>query len=241
MPMKPYQFIVGATILVTLVCAGIFFYAQWELNRFKETLPKVSTVPTTPKTTAYQQRTSQEATHPIRPGEISETDSASDVESVSVAETTQSGTVNEAQDLFFKDYPEETATGEVQSLEPASEFPYNMEVVKAGFDDYNAYLTVNSEYAYQRLDDAFREQYGDSTDVDILIRTIRRGNNGTGTIDDAIASAEALLRLMPGISLPEGIQAVADHLESLKATKQLALESGIKIPFSYNNRFESDN
>ena len=239
--MKPYQFIVGATVLVTLVCAGIFFYAQWELNRFKETLPKVSTVPTTPKTTAYQQRTSQEATHPIAPWEISETGLAGDVESVSVAETTQSRTVNETQDLFFKDYPEETGTGEAESLEPTSEFPYNMEVVKAGFDDYNAYLAVNPEYAYQRLDDAFREQYGDSTDVDILIETIRRGNNGTGTIDDAIASAEALLRLMPGISPTGGIQAVADHLEYLKETKELVLESGIEIPFSYTNRFESDN
>ena len=239
--MKSYQFIVGATVLVTLVCAGMFFYAQWELNRFKETLPKVSTVPTTPKTTAYQQHTSQEAIHPITPWEISETGPAGDIQSVSVAETTQSGTANEAQDLFFKNYPEKTETGEAESLKPASEFPYNIEEVKAGFDDYNAYLAVNPEYAYQRLDDAFREQYGDSTDVDILIETIRRGNNGTGTIDDAIASAEALLRLMPGISLPEGIQAVADHLESLKETKQLALESRTKIPFSYTNHFDSDN
>ena len=113
--------------------------------------------------------------------------------------------------------------------------PYDMAKVEAGFADYNAYLATDPAYAYQRLDAAWREQFGDFPDVDILVETVRRGNAGTATIDDAIANAEALLRLMPGLVIPEGIQVVADHLEYLKSRK-LALEEGTLDQFNWTPR-----
>ena len=238
--------IAGISILVILVCAGIFIYVEWEIKRFDASLPEVPSVDTAPNAAALSESPQQEVPQPpaasvsesplLTAPEGRETDSAISAETFSVVEEPPSEFTGTALDLFL----EETETAPV---EPEEEFtqgqpeePYDMAKVEAGFADYNAYLATNPAYAYQRLDAAWREQWGDSPDVDILVETVRRGNAGTATIDDAIASTEALLRLMPGIVIPEGIQVVADHLAYLKESKQLALEEGAILQFSYTPR-----
>lgn len=230
------KWIAGFSITVILVCAGFFIYVEWEIKRFDASLPEVPTVDTAPNSAALPESPRQEVPQPPTASvsespllkaapEIPGTDYEKSAEPFSGAEEPQSEFTENAPNLFL----EETETVPV---EPAEE-PYDMAKVEAGFDDYNAYLATNPAYAYQRLDEAWREQWGDSPDVDILVETVRRGNEGTVTIDDAIANAEALLRLMPGIVAPEGIQVVADHLEYLRESKQLALEEGAILQFSY--------
>lgn len=238
--------IAGISILVILVCAGLFIYVEWEIKRFDASLPEVPSVDTAPNAAALSENTHQEVPQPPT-ASVSEsplltaapegpgTDSARRAETASVVEPPPSEFAGNALDLFL----EETETVPVESEEEFTqgqpEVPYDMAKVEAGFADYNAYLATNPAYAYQRLDEAWREQWGDSPDVDILVETVRRGNAGTATIDDAIANTEALLRLMPGIVIPEGIQVVADHLEYLKS-KQLALEEGTLDQFNWTPR-----
>ena len=116
--------------------------------------------------------------------------------------------------------------GKGAATEP--EVPYDVEVVKAGFADYNAYLETDPERAYQCLDDAFREQYGDDPDVDILVQHIRKCNDGVETVDGAIKNSEAMVRLVSKLPTPpEAIEAINLHLEYLKEMKRKAREAGI--------------
>ena len=238
--------IAGISILVILVSAGIFIYVEWEIKRFDASLPEVPSGDTAPNASALSESPQQEVPQPPA-ASVSEspllkaapegtgTDSARSAETFSVVEEPQSEFTGNALDLFL----EETETVPVESEEEFTpgqpEVPYDMAKVEAGFADYNAYLATNPAYAYQRLDAAWREQFGDFPDVDILVETVRRGNAGTATIDDAIANTEALLRLMPGLVVPEGIQVVADHLEYLKSRK-LALEEGTLDQFNWTPR-----
>ena len=236
--------IAGISILVILVCAGIFIYVEWEIKRFDASLPEVPSVDTAPNAAALSESPHQEVPQPPA-ASVSDsplltaapegpgTDSARSAEPFSVVEEPPSEFAGNALDLFLEETETVPVEPEEEFTQEQPEEPYDMAKVEAGFADYNAYLATNPGYAYQRLDAAWREQWGDSPDVDILVETVRRGNAGTATIDDAIASTEALLRLMPGIVIPEGIQVVADHLAYLKESKQLALEEGAIVQFSY--------
>lgn len=243
--------IIGCALLLTvLICAGFLRYAEWELKRFNASLPEVPTVDTPASSEWAQQERTQtaalsvsETSRGIAESDNTETDAASLVEIAAVTEEPPSEPIDEAHTLF----PEETDWDLLESedfMENEQEVPYDMAKVQAGFDDYNAYLATDPAYAYQRLDEAFREQYGDSPDVNILVETFRRFDDGTATIDDAIDNASAFVRLMhnlvtpEGIQLvaPEGIQIVADHLEFLLEIKQLALEEGATIRLNYRAR-----
>ena len=77
-----------------------------------------------------------------------------------------------------------------------------------------------------------REELGDHPEVDILVETIKRANNSTMTVDDAIAMQEALLRIMPENEY-ETIEMLSDHLITLEAIKALQAE-GEKVGVVYN-------
>ena len=239
--------IAGISILVILVCAGIFIYVEWEIKRFDASLPEVPSGDTAPNAAALSESPQQEVPQPSA-ASVSEspllkaapegqgTDSARSTETFSVVEEPPSEFAGNARDLFLEETETVPVEPEEEFTQGQPEVPYDMAKVEAGFADYNAYLATNPAYAYQRLDAAWREQFGDFPDVDILVETVRRGNAGTATIDDAIANTEALLRLMPGLVVPEGIQVVADHLEYLKESKQRALEEGVIVIFNWTPR-----
>ena len=240
-----------ATVVVLLLSVGIFLYSQWDLKRFNASLPEVPTMDTAAQDTPNAKGVTEEladsepipvVTHP------------SDATSESIAET---------KGASVEDFPESPASVAWRGTGPRPTGPlalveegdgdtlpeegdvaaasdglsYDVEIVKAGFDDYNAYLDTHPAYAYQRLDDAFREQYGDSADVDVLVETVQRSNEGTGTIDDAIANAEAFLRLLPPSVPPENVQEVVEQVAYLKELRQLAADEGIEMPFKQTYRF----
>ena len=232
--------IFGGLILTVLICTGFWLYTQWDTKRFEESLqtPSVMEAPreeTTTGQTEHPQEIAQTTENAISPTlmrdaekEANKPDAAAPAESADVA---GAATDSAGMDSFFDQWLEQT-TGD--STDGSEEVPYDMAVVKAGFDDYNAYLQNDPEYAYQRLDDAFREQYGDRPDVDILVETIRRGNNGPTTIDDAIKGMEAMVRLVSKISPPEALESIQDAIEMLTIAKQIAHEDGIDIEYEGN-------
>lgn len=232
-----FQILGFTAVVVILLCVGLFLYTEWDSKRFKESLPKV------PPTVRYTQNVEAEQVtdapkDPLVSTETRET--LSDNSEVETQETPETVVSQDADfDMFLTEFSEE---GEVDSTDPvhsavdaftedAQDDSFDeTEIVKIGFDDYNTYLSSNPEYAYQRLDDAFRAQYGDSNDVDILVRTIRHSNEGTATIEDAIENAEAFLRLASQISPSEGLQPIREHLSTLQTVRQQALEEGTELP-----------
>lgn len=229
----------GALLLAVLICAGFFVYERWELKRFNASLPEVPPVDTTGTSERTRQERTQTAALSVSEtsrwtaeSDNTETDAAGLAEIAAVAEEPPSAPLDESPYLFIEETDRDLLEPE-DFMESEPEVPYDMAKVQAGFDDYNAYLETDPGYAYQRLDDAFREQYGDSPDVDILVETFTRFNDGTATIDDAIDNASAFLRLMHGLVAPEGVQIVADHLAYLHEIKQLALEEGATIQLNY--------
>lgn len=240
----------GVTILLTfvIICAGLWFYTQWDIRRFEASLPKAPP----PQTETREMAPAEQALPRQKVANETETSANAppmhdtDVENAAhvgaeLTETVADVSPDETDlDSFLDTFLEETTADSIAPGdlgEAASEAPYDLEVVKAGFDDYNSYLATDPEYAYQRLDAAFREQYGDDPDIDIIVENVRRNNEGTLTIDDAIYHTEAMIRLMSKISPPEAIAVIADHLEYLREAKQLALESGEDIEHQFNLRF----
>ena len=237
-----------SAVVVVLLSVGIFLYSQWDLKRFNESLPEVPSMATAEKDSPNAEGVTepvQVVMHlPDTESERRETDGVADTEVSSEISGSDDTVLAEFYDddarALFEELVEESevdTASEEGDVSDADRLPYDVEIVKAGFDDYNAYLNTAPAYAYQRLDDAFREQYGDFPDVDILVETIQRSNEGTGTIDDAIANAEAFLRLAQPSVPPENVQEVVEQVTYLRELRQLAVDEGIEIPFQQTYRF----
>lgn len=228
----------GALILTLLICAVFWLHTERDIKRFKESLPKAPPVQGAPRETvpALDERLPQQDTQttealgtPPTQRDV-ETEHSPPVAAIPaaapIAEVPATDTDSEN---FFEMFLEEFEADSVASgdfTNVGEEIPYDMAFVKAGFDDYNTYLKTDPEYAYQRLDAAFREQYGDDSDVDILVGHIRDSNEGPTSMSDAIDFAEAMIRLSFKISPPEALESLYVHLELLRETQQLLLEEG---------------
>lgn len=237
---------IGTAIGFTVfICAIFWIYTQWDLRKFRESLPKAPPVQSTP---AQQEGFPQEVTEaslpvppvfdtvlePPVPPEAEHTFDSSAVE--------ESSTDDHALESFFDTFLEETEADAITSgdfTDVSQEAPYDVALVEKGFDDYNAYLDSDPEYAYHRLDAALREQYNGDPNVGIIVETVRRSNEGAITVDDAISHAEAMKKLVSGdgISPPEAVAVIADNLEYLREVKQLALESGEDTVHLFNFQF----
>ena len=224
---------IGGPLIVTLlICGGFWLYTEWDIKRFKESISSPVQRASRETTPVQDEALPQENTPP--PENVAAVPTQLDVEtehSPPVAATPDAATVAEAPaaDADFDSFLEEMEAASVASgdfTDGSEDAPYDMAFVIAGFDDYNAYLKTDPEYAYQRLDAAFREQYGDDSDVDVLVGHIRESNEGPTTIADAITFAEAMIRLTSKISPPEALVPLESHLLLLRETQQMALEQG---------------
>lgn len=253
MRFQPASHLMGwAVIVIAILSIGLFFYTEWELKRFQDSLPEV------PKSKPVEVIETVETADNELPAEseLLDVETPAALSSPGLSEQVNPD-LDEPVDVLQEDISE--SAGEYhQSLEenpqaatPAGGdsdrrdvamrdgLPYDVEIVKAGFDDYNAYLETDPTYAYQRLDEAFREQYGDSSDVDTLVQTIQRGNQGTATIDDTIAFGEALLRLIP-LEFPiENTQTITEYVEYLKEAKRMSMDTNVTLPISQEYHVDS--
>ena len=199
-----------AVSLTILICTGIYFYAQWDLTRFKASLGEVPkfNVLTNPASQNEKQTTEHaKSLTPSVPVELEPLLETNGEPEIIKAETDIENTRSETEDdindseklIFFLEEPLEDILEE--PLEP-----YDLEKVRAGFRDYNAFLVSNPERAYASLSDALREQNGNRFEVDIIVETVRRINDGITTVDDAIALRRAIIGLTP----PENTEEIED-------------------------------
>jgi len=238
-------FLFGGVIVI--ICTGLWLYLEWDLKRFKESLPSSPQRTDELSIERFENppvsRDRANGTEPFFSAELDTVPIASDTPALE-SESTIAGT---EKDVLFDADPqiiEEKLTDEefpdVPDPDVTRAAPYDMLFVKAAYKDYNTYLHTNPEYAYQRLDEAFREQFGDDSDVDIFLESVIRYNEGSVPIDTAIRFAEAQLRLISKLGFPEPIAALQDHIEMLRETQQYALESGEEVLYRNNYRFVSE-
>ena len=225
-------------ILTVLISAAFWLYIQWDTQRFLESLPNPPPAVETPRETVATTRPveiRQEVHQNAEMGgavldtELETSESIATEQHLDTAVVEEVSTGATDLDSFFDMFLEETAANAVTSgdfTDVSQEVPYDMEVVKSGFDDYNDFLETDPEYAYERLSDAFSEQYGDDPDVYKLVEHIKQNNEGTTTFDSAIDFTETVIRLVSKISPPEAVESLEVHLELLKEHQQLALEQG---------------
>ncbi len=235
--------IVGPLLATVLLCTGFWLYTEWDLKKFEESFPKVPSVQSAKSETAPAQQgvlreekletTGSPQTVSPMPDTDFETSGSIDAEhAFDDSAVAEAATDALALESFFDTFLEEPSADTITSgdfTDVSEAVPYDMERVKAGFDDYNASLKTDPEYAYQRLDDAFREQYGDDPDVDILVEHIRESNEGTTEIAEAIDFVEAVIRLTSKVSPPEALESLYAHLEFLRETQHMALEQGTAV------------
>ena len=229
---RPSFLLVGG--LIVLICTVLWFYLEWDLKAFTKSLgalpqrtdePQVEHLETNTTSGDVVDGIRKQRTNPIAPdGSNPEAESPTTAAEIDMF-------LDELQQITetpvtSKDASESYVEKGLDVDEDVDDFPYDIQQVKAGFEDYNTYLSTHPEYAYQRLDDAFREQFGDDPDVDILVESIRSYNNGPVPVDTAIRFTEAELRLFSKFGAPEPIAELRDTLEMLREAKEYALESG---------------
>ena len=232
-----FRLVGSAFIFTILICTGIYFYTKWELKRFVKELGEVPTF------NLHSNPPSHRAMH-IQEHSLHTDPSVTIVEPESfqgksiTSETSETITERSTSDPETNPYQSEASIlHQGNSLEEVSSQPIELYEVKKreeGFNDYNAFLTTNPEYAYERLADALREQYGDYPEIDIIVENVRSANNGTLTIDDAIAMREANLRITPSDATVE-IQTLSDNIALLYDIKALIAEGEpVEIEFNIN-------
>lgn len=225
-----YKGLAGTIILSVLICAGIFVYSQWDYQRFVgelEKLPEVSPEPVAKRSILFKER--PEYPSPVvmvetkrLEGQILESkdhEMEAEVLSLEALDSLMAELESDLDELSLSEVelPEALAVDPVESIDFAK--------VKEAWGDYNDLLATGEERAYERLAEGFREMYGDYPEVDTIVETIKRANNQTLTIDDAIAMNKAFLRIMPDNQF-ETIEMLEERLTFLQEAKELEAEFG---------------
>ena len=226
----------GAILLTVLFCAGIFFYARWDHQRFVERLPQAPKfdVPSEPvkqrefATTEIPAQTPPSATvdfkglegHHIEP-EVPDMERAE----VQLEET----------DLPFEETTLPSPNSEVVPSLSTVELPKALEETpveavdfretRDAWQEYNNFLTTDPDYAYAQLAEGFQKMYGDHPEIDIIVENIKRANEGALTVDDAIALMTANLKIMPA-DQTFVIEQLSEQLEVLHELKAFESEDG---------------
>lgn len=227
----------GAFIMTVLSCVGFYLYTQWDLQRFEASLGELPTFESPQETDSQREIITNEHNDYAAPLATVEPvpfqDQVLDVDvpdmevlDSPIEETDMSLTESDLEELslFEVELPEMSTGVPVEGIDWTK--------TKEAGNDYNDFLETDPEFAYQRLDDGLREMYGDHPEVDIIVETIKRANQRTMTVDDAIRMSEALLKIMPEES-SGSIYMLSDQLEMLQELK--ALQSyGEKVEIRYN-------
>lgn len=215
-----------SAVVCILLAVCIFFYVESDLKRFDESMkdaPRTSQDTVSQKTENEKKEGFEQVT-PVVP--------------VASEPTEDQQMVSEGEDIkstgdVIEDGWEETFISDDALLEDSIGDPATTDLEekdeekggrKAAVADYNEYLLTDPEYAYERLADVFRADFGDIPEVPILVESIRKANNGPLTVDEALAWKEATLRTMPRTESESiAISMLEQQIESLRELKESEL------------------
>ena len=238
MKIQSYIKVLGIGAMLTiLICSGLFFYLRWDNQRFVGELPELPkfediSVPVEQRGLKVKEDPAQVPSVITVEPEVVEnlpiTPEISDVE-------TEEQSFQETDLSEFDLELDPLSLSTIELPEGLPELPVdgiNWVKVKATSQDYNDFLETDPDYAYERLTDRFQEMFGDRPEIETLVETIRRSNEGTLTLDDAIAMTEASLSLLPA-GETEAINQLSERLEVFQGLKDFQAEGGnVNVKFN---------
>ena len=218
------------TILTILICSGLFFYLRWENQRFVGELPELPkfediSAPVEQRGLKLKEYPAQMPSVTTMEPEVVENlpikpeipDVETEMQVFQEIDTAEFGLELDPLSFSTVELPEGLPESLVEGIDWVK--------VKATSQDYNNFLETDPDYAYERLTDRFQEMFGDRPEIETLVETIRRSNEGTLTLNDAIAMTEASLSLLPADET-EAIRQLSENLEVFREIKAFQKEGG---------------
>ena len=216
--------VIGAfLILIALMSIGLFFYARWDLKRFKESLGEVPIIVSQTEkvtTTHAEEASSAEivAPKPLTQHHIEpeSKELGMDLPSLEILDS-----LIDDPSLYELELPKEEPTN-VQSEGLEKE-----EV--SWIDEFQE--EVGSGDGVASLISTLESGYGNSADVVTVVEMLKRSVEGPMTVDDLITMTEAWLRIQPNTphldsEINENRAALENRLARLRADKEESLQNG---------------
>lgn len=215
-----WKFIASAAVVIVAACVGIFFYARWDVQRFRESLGEPPIVP----------REKEVVTETVQ----EQTPSAVTFDTTSASENLEKPEENSGQQVLDTEPTDpETQDPETQELSEA-ELDALLEMFEQqALTGLREAVDVGDEVLDNtELVDAIEEAYGHSPEVDVLSEVMSSIDEGNTTLDNLIEMVEAYSAILPE-SMPEGTISLLEMLRRAKAGGGLIVadRSGSNITF----------
>lgn len=231
MKIQAYIKVLGiGAILTILICSGLFFYLRWENQRFVGELPELPkfediSVPVEQRGLKLKEDPAQVLSVTTVEPEVVENlpikpeipDIETEGQAFQETDTAEFNLELDPLSLSTIELPEALPESPVEGIDWVK--------IKVASQNYNDFLETDPDYAYDRLTDRFKEMFGDRPEIETLVENIRRSNEGTLTIDDAISMTEASISLLPADET-EAIRQFSENLEALREIKAFQEEGG---------------
>ena len=177
----------GACVVVVLICAGIYFYVQWDNKRFMSELrepPQFTTASKPPAEIQSDELQSVEQTTLIEPTEfMSENDGV------------QASAPVEGMELM----DEEASVAQTDTSETASEFDATPLLSAFGLpEEVTSLFDEEADEAdFEEAQMHLIEEYGPSPEVEAIIDKLKQMSGGPVKLDDLTALFEAWIQVLP--------------------------------------------
>ncbi len=225
----PKKIICGLLILTILICTGIFFYTQWDLKRFKESLkeqPEVSPVTVSPreKLTVTQVEEAVLPAETVIPKLLIQRPDEFEIETEPPSLETFDSVVNKPVHSEVEPLNEETTILQPEELEEEEatwEGQFQQDI-----DGGSGFASLISILESDNVD-----MSGDSEDLATVVQMLKRSAEGPMTADDLIFMTKAWLRIQPDTrhvqsEINETRDSLRNILENLQDDKKKSLRSG---------------
>lgn len=207
-----------AFVVVVLLCAGIYFYAEWSNKRFMSELG-VPPQPTVASELTVETETDQISATLAEPAEFVSEDPnkaavVSEPEFVDIPE------------LMDEDVPVEAA----EASEPASEFDATPLLSAFGLPEEVTTLFDEGadEADFEEAQTHLIEEYGPSPEVEAIIDKLKQMSGGPVKLDDLTELFEAWIQVLPE-SDQENRRQLMDVLTQLNQVKALGGDGEVSI------------
>ena len=207
-----------AFVVVVLLCAGIYFYAEWSNKRFMSELG-VPPQPTVASELTVETETDQISTTLVEPTEFVSEDANKDV----VESEPESVDVPELMD-------EEAPVEATEASEPASEFDATPLLSAFGLPEEVTTLFDEGadEADFEEAQTHLIEEYGPSPEVEAIIDKLKQMSGGPVKLDDLTELFEAWIQVLPE-SDQENRRQLMDVLTQLNQVKALGGDGEVSI------------
>ncbi|MDE0016210.1 MAG: hypothetical protein OXU51_08495 [Candidatus Poribacteria bacterium] len=230
------QHLLGVCLLIIFSCVGFYIYTQWSLQKFEAELTPLPEFVTSPEPLEIEKRSM-----------ISKQSEPTDIftESNPLEYLDAPPVDTSIPDMETEEFPLEELENPLEDFDPEwivdefdvpSDAPVDLEIPEwiVSAWDYSEYRDTDPKYAYEQLGASFQERYGDSTEVNTIIKNVERIDTGTATMDNLIELTEAWISILPAEDVAD-YEALIEGLESMYTFQDLeALGENVKFTVRFS-------